>query len=102
VFTNSVGRITPAGAVDTFPLRPGVGPFGITSGADGNLWITEVQANKIGRLTPSGAFLEVDIPTPDSQPDSITLGPDDNLWFTEAAANKVGRVSLAPTSSCEP
>ena len=30
-------------------------PFGITAGADGNLWFTERCADKIGRITPAGA-----------------------------------------------
>ena len=33
---NKVGRITPAGEITEFPLPAKTGPYGITSGADGN------------------------------------------------------------------
>ena len=34
------------------------GPVGITAGPDGNLWFTEVNGNKIGRITPGGTITE--------------------------------------------
>ncbi len=58
-------------------------PAGITAGPDGNLWFTELNGNKIGRITPAGAISEFPIPTPGSGPFGITAGPDGNLWFTE-------------------
>jgi streptogramin lyase len=72
---------------------PASGPDGITTGPDGNLWFTEHDANKIGRLTPTGTFTEFSIPTANSGPTAITSGPDGNLWFTETNANKIGRIT---------
>ena len=44
-------------------------PQEITAGHDGNLWFTEAGANKIGRITPSGAISEFAIPrTPARRP----------------------------------
>src|ERR1051326_4713653 len=42
---NKIGRITPAGTISgQFPLpTPESSPFGIPSGADGNLWFPEVH-----------------------------------------------------------
>ena len=34
------------------------GPAGITTGPDGNLWFTEVDGNKIGKVTTGGVFTE--------------------------------------------
>jgi streptogramin lyase len=65
-------------------------PIGITAGPDGNVWFTESQASKIGRITPAGSVTEFSLPPPLPQndastrgPGDITLGPDGNLWFTE-------------------
>lgn len=32
------------------------GPYGITTGKDGALWITQHKANQIGRMTVNGEF----------------------------------------------
>lgn len=52
------------------------GPLKIAIGTDGNLWFTESAANKIGRISPSGAIAEYSIPTTASFPVGIALGPD--------------------------
>jgi streptogramin lyase len=72
-------------------------PDFITGGSDGNLWFTEEQANKIGRIAPAGGLTEFSVPTPNSLPQVITLGPDGAAWFIEFNANKIGRI--APTGT---
>jgi hypothetical protein len=49
----SVGRVTPQGAVTSFPT-PNSSPNSIAAGPDGNLWFTEVDGNRIGRLEIGG------------------------------------------------
>ena len=71
------------------------GPHDIAAGADGNLWFTEFQGNKIGRITPAGVITEFSVPSPGSAPSGIAAGPDGNLWFTEAVGGKIGRISAA-------
>src|SRR4051812_37018865 len=44
------------------PLVALVQPAGITTGPDGNLWFAESGAGRIGRMTPSGALTEFDLP----------------------------------------
>lgn len=63
-------------------------PFGITLGPDGNLWFTESNASKIGRLSARAGFKEYPLSTPNSMPIGITTGPDGNLWFTEAGGHR--------------
>ncbi len=82
-----------AGQVTEFPVTSNSDPEGITTGPDGNLWFTDGQGDKIGRITPSGTVTEFAVPTPGSQPQGITTGLDHNLWFTEFAV---------PTSGSQP
>jgi streptogramin lyase len=65
-------------------------PFGITVGPDGNLWFTESNANRIGRITPDGVITEFRLGTGDKQPYGIVAGADGNLWFTERKNNRIG------------
>ena len=73
-------------------------PLAITSGPDGNLWITESTTHTIGRITPTGAVTHfpVDVP-PDkfSVLNSITAGPDGNLWFTDQFIDRIGRMTTS-------
>src|SRR5882672_6968588 len=62
-------------------------------GPDGNLWFTEHDAHKIGKVTPMGEITEFSIPSGNS-PGRIATGADGNLWFTEAgSANSIGRIT---------
>ncbi|HEX4863778.1 MAG TPA: SMP-30/gluconolactonase/LRE family protein, partial [Acidimicrobiales bacterium] len=99
LLSGGIGRITPAGIHNVFPLATGTVPNGITVGPDGNLWFTASEVNgndKIGRITPSGTIKEFPIPTANCDPGMIVTGPDRNLWFTETHedASKVGRITL--------
>ena len=65
-------------------------PFGIAFGPDGDLWFTEYEGDKIGKVSPTtGAIPEYAIPTADRVPEGITAGPDGDLWFTESGANLI-------------
>lgn len=65
-------------------------PISITSAPDGNLWFTEFNADKIGKITPQGQVTE--FPSP-SSPLAITRGQDGNLWFL--AADNIGKITTA-------
>jgi len=62
----------------------------ITTGPDGNLWVTEWAGNKVIRLTPAGQITEFAA----SGPLGIASGPDGNIWFTETNNSVIGRVNL--------
>jgi virginiamycin B lyase len=64
---------------------------------DGNLWFTEADGNKIGRITPTGTITEFPVPTAVGYPTGITAGPDGNLWFVESMSNKIGRITPTGT-----
>ena len=94
-----IGRITTAGASDSFPIPPPPNAPGanlITSGPDNALWFTETAGNQVVRITTTGAVTEFPLPTPGSRPDGIATGSDGNLWFTEGGTNKIGKLSPPP------
>ncbi len=59
------------------------------------MWFTQYGANRIGRITTSGAITEFDLPRPGVGPNDIAAGPDGALWFTEYndAGNAIGRIT---------
>jgi virginiamycin B lyase len=99
--TNAVEQMSLSGAkLGEFPT--GAFPSGITFGPDGALWLTELEGNRIGRLTTCGGYTAFTIPTPASDPSDIVTGPDGALWFTEFSntANKIGRIQAGSSSDC--
>ncbi len=77
---------------DEFSDPTGGQPWGIATGADGNLWFTQNLSNKIGRITPLGVVTEFSLPGANSSTGGITAGPDGNLWFTENNSDRTARI----------
>ena len=93
-FALVVGMPATAVTINHFVLpdpNPGMGA--VAGGPDGNVWFTEPNANRIGRVTPAGVVSEFSVPTANSYPSGIVTGPDGNLWFTEFAGNKIARIT---------
>ncbi len=90
-FFNVVGLVF--GGETTIPTANAY-PASITVGSDRNFWFTELNGNKIGRVSAYGDVVtEYPIPTANSQPRSITAGAGD-LWFTEQGAANIGHVLI--------
>jgi virginiamycin B lyase len=96
---NSIGVITPKGAVKYFPI-PRVpsqsmssGLFELTAGPDGNMWFTGFYDNVVGKVTALGVVTLYPVPLPNANPYGITAGVDGNLWFTLDSANAIGRIT---------
>lgn len=98
--SNKIGRIaSPSSAgstlvVQDYPIPTANSfPIGIVVGPDDNVWFTEKDGHKIGKLdTKSNVITEYPTPTANSGPVGIAVGPDKNIWFTEADANKIGKL----------
>jgi virginiamycin B lyase len=82
---------------------PDSGPRALAAGPDGNVWFSEFNASKIGRITPDGKITEFTLPRPNSGPGDITAGADGNMWFVElngqmdgrkVDGNRVGRMTM--------
>jgi streptogramin lyase len=101
----------PEGAISEFALPVAASrPAKIVAGSDGNLWFTEYETGKIGRITPAGAITEFPLPTEQARPEGIAQGPEGNFWFTERKGDKIGMITPAgaiteygiPTPESEP
>src|ERR1043166_6132591 len=72
----------PAQMITEFALpSSNSGPVGITPGLQDDLWFTEFNTGRIGRITTEGSIVEFAIPTDTAQPSGIALGPDGNFLF---------------------
>jgi streptogramin lyase len=81
--------------ISEFPLPAGTPVTGsvfvnyahtMTSGPDGNLWLSDMSRSSIIRMTPIGEVTEFKVSA-----FGITAGPDGNLWFT--SGGQIGRMS---------
>jgi streptogramin lyase len=72
----------PVGTVTEFSsgLTSSGEPYDIVTGPDGNLWFTELGANRIGRITPTGTVTEFPVATGVGVR-GIVPATDGNLWF---------------------
>jgi streptogramin lyase len=109
--TSTTQQLPATGTMSEFPLQSArSSPEGIIQGPDGALWFTEVDGNKIGRITTSGTISEFPLQAATSWPIRITRGSDGALWFTELLGNKIGRITLSgkisefplPTADSQP
>jgi streptogramin lyase len=79
-----------------FPVPPGrqAAPNLMVVGPDHNIWFTELNGEKIGRLTTTGTLTEFKITGAQSLV-GIASGPDGNIWFTDQFAGKVGHINTS-------
>jgi streptogramin lyase len=71
-------------------------PDQITVGPDGNLWFTNDDNGRIGRITPAGEITTFADPAGKvSSPEGITPGPDERLWFTSSGNGRIGRIGTS-------
>jgi virginiamycin B lyase len=85
---DEIGRVAPGGEVTRFPLPEreerftGIG--GIAVGPGGDVWFTESNSYRIGRVTLGGQVSEFFVPIYGARPKQIVVGPDGNIWFTDS------------------
>jgi virginiamycin B lyase len=93
-FAASIIRMTPSGAMTTFPLPQNVGASRLLFGPDGALWFSE--GSKLGRMTSDGHLTEYSLLAPEKgQIADMCIGPDGALWYTWLHANHIGRMTLS-------
>ena len=93
-----IGEMNTAGVLVTeaqAATGTGAGIAGITVGSDGNLWFTEQNHGKIGRMTPGHLVTEFGPLSGNGAPTAITAGSDGALWFVDQGNNAIGRITTA-------
>jgi virginiamycin B lyase len=66
-------------------------PEQFTSAPDGSLWIANMAAGAIERLSPQGGLTPYPLPR-EGAPTSIALAPDGSVWTTELATGTIGEL----------
>ncbi|MGB6984879.1 MAG: hypothetical protein WBD74_02755 [Candidatus Aquilonibacter sp.] len=95
--SNGIWRVAPGcGSFGFYPLATAnAAPQNITVGANGALWFTEYNADKIGEIFTSAAAgtmpTEFKVTT-GAGLGAITSGSDNAIWFTETKSDKLGRM----------
>jgi streptogramin lyase len=97
----TIDRLTPAGVLTQFHLPsswlpPGSlqgdgAPTRIAASAHGDLWFTEWNSDKLGRLSVNGQFSEFDLG--DFKPADIAVDASDDVWVADAHQARIGRLS---------
>ncbi|NYE36734.1 virginiamycin B lyase [Nocardioides cavernae] len=87
-------------AVSVFPVPTSSAGLGrITTAPDGSMWFLMGDANKVGRITTSGAIQEFALPPTDSSVDGpakgLDVGPDGSVWVTTDHGSNLTRLSSA-------
>ena len=99
-----IGRMTTAGVFSAFSA-PG-SPYAIASGADGNLYFSDVSMleEAFDQITPAGTVTSTSIKTPNQMHMvySIAPGPDHNLWAPDANGNVIARFTPAGVETTFP
>jgi virginiamycin B lyase len=68
-------------------------PFGVAVAADGAVWATLQNANKLVRITPGRDVVEFEVPTRRSGLGDIGVDAMGAVSFLEISANKIGRLA---------
>jgi virginiamycin B lyase len=93
----TIDRMTPAGEVTQFELPgPGSFPTRLAVGPEGNVWFTEMQEDRVGRITPAGAIQMFQLP-PGARPLEIVLGADGNLWVNKESDDPAALARIDPS-----
>lgn len=89
----SIGRITPAGSVTTFPTGTDH-PYAITAGSDGNLWFAGCDTGSISRITTAGSITRFGGRSGCHY--GIASRPDGAIWMTSYEGSAITRFRLLP------
>ncbi len=99
-----VGRLTPAGVFSEYPA-PG-SPWAIASGADGNLYFSDVSMldEAFEQITTAGVVTRTSIKTPQQMHPmySMVLGPDHKLWAPDAYGNAIAQFTPSGVETAFP
>jgi streptogramin lyase len=77
--------------VNTYPAND---PYFMATGSDKNVWYTEINFARIGKITPTGVITEYAIPSGNDGYD-IAPGFGGTMWFDENLGTTIGEITTA-------
>jgi streptogramin lyase len=89
---DALGRISPVGGLTQVAV-PGADAFGVALGRDQNWYFAQFADDGIGRLTPQGAYTNLDLLSAGSGPRYLAAGPNGTLWVSLVNTNEVARIT---------
>ncbi len=79
--------------LEEIPTGRNSGPHELAVDHYGQVWFTEIEANRVSQIDPATkAIVRYCIPTPSSAPGYIVAGPDGTMWFHERYGHNIARV----------
>jgi virginiamycin B lyase len=74
-------------------------PVYIRGGPDGNLWFTEHDSRRIGRITTEGVYTGFDLPTHGPEdlgnPFALAVTATGDIWYTQDLQGRIGHMTPA-------
>ena len=100
---NTVVEISPAGVVTTIAMNLG-GPNGLYPDFDGNVWMTEFNADRVSRINPDNSVDTIVSGNPEvNSPNGIVFDPTRMLLFyTNYGPGEIMKVNMAPGGDITP
>jgi virginiamycin B lyase len=93
-----IGRLDPTAArMQVYPLPAHSGhasPIYIAPGPDNDMWFTELDGSRVGRITEDGHIDEFPTPTASSRPIAL-VSHGGRIWFTEESGHAYADVDAA-------
>lgn len=87
-----IGRVTPDGDTEEFPVPEGSMPSMLCAAGDNRVWVTLNQADALCAITLDGKLTTYPLPTPAAAPVGICASHG-GVWFAEIGAGQIGRIS---------
>ena len=87
-----IGRILPDGTTSSASSGGITDPADITTGSDGNLWVTGEDDDEVGRFNPTTSVMTTFSHPQLHVPNEIISGPDGDLWFANRSGARLGRL----------
>ena len=89
--TASVTRLKDGVVTRHDPRSEGGVPWGVATAADGTVWATLQNVNRLARIAADGEMTEFEVPTRGSGLSDVAVDGRGAVWFLMQQANKVGR-----------
>lgn len=89
-----IARISRDGVLTKFQPPTQGKPQRLDLDAAGNVWFSERQGNKIGKLDPAtGSFKEYSLPGPEASPYAVGVAKDGMVWYASHEQDTMNRLN---------